>query len=77
MRKDSGEAPLDYLMITMTNCVLTDYQMENGGLDDPLELISEAVDIEFEDVRIRYVPQADDGSAGAEHEVEFDIVSGV
>ncbi len=76
VRKDSGEAHLDYLRITMTNCVLTDYQMENSGSDDPLTDISEAVDISFEKIRIIYIVQADDHSAGDEHEIEFDVVAG-
>lgn len=77
VRKGSGDASLDYLKITMTNCVLTDYQMENDGTDDPLTVISEAVDIEFEKIRIVYVEQAADNSAGVEHEVEFDIEAAV
>ena len=77
VRKDSGEAHLDYLTITMTNCILTDYQMENGGTDDPLKEISEAVDISFEKINIIYVAQADDHSAGDELEIEFDIEAGV
>lgn len=60
----------------MTNCVLTDYQMENSGSDDPLTDISEAVDISFEKIRIIYIVQADDHSAGDEHEIEFDVVAG-
>ncbi len=77
VRKDGGDAHLDYLKVTMTNCILTDYQMENGGTDDPLTVISEAVDIEFETIRILYVQQADDHSAGDAQEVEFDVVAGV
>ena len=73
LRKDSGEAHLDYLQVTLTNCTIADYRMANGGTDDPLTDISEAVEIGFEAIAIRYIVQADDLSAGAEHEVEFDI----
>lgn len=77
VRKDSGDAHLDYLKITLTNCILTDYQVENGGIDDPRTDLSEAIDISFEKINIVYIEQADDHSAGDEHEVEFDIVAGV
>ena len=77
VRKDSGDGHLDYLTITLTNCVLTDYQMENGRKDDPSEVIGETVDISFEKIRTVYTVQAADHSAGDEHEVEFDIAAGV
>jgi len=76
VRKESGDAHLDYLTITMTNCIVTGYHMENGGTDDPLIQISEAVDIGFENINIKYTVQADDHSAGDEHEIEFDVVAG-
>ena len=77
VRKDSGEAHLDYLKITMTNCTLKSYGMFNDGQDDPLELISERVGIKFEKINILYTQQADDHSAGDEHEIEYDVAAGV
>ena len=77
VRKDSGEAHLDYLTITLTNCTLKAYDMFNDGQDDPLNLISERVGINAEKIKILYTVQADDHSAGDEHEIEYDIVAGV
>jgi len=75
-RKDSGEAHLDYLTITMTNCIISGYEMDNDGSDPDVQMISERVSIAFEKVKIMYTVQAEDGSAGDEHEIEYDIVAG-
>ncbi|SLN39374.1 hypothetical protein PEL8287_01940 [Roseovarius litorisediminis] len=76
VRKDSGDAHLDYLVITLTNCMISGYQMTNQGLEDPQEQIGERVEIEFEKINIKYTVQADDHSAGDEHEIEYDIAAG-
>ncbi len=77
LRKDSGEAHLDYLTITMTNCVVSGYEMINDGTDDENQTVSEKLALSFESVVFKYVVQADDHSAGAEHEIAYDIVAGV
>ncbi len=76
LRKDSGEAHLDYLTITMTNCVISGYEMINDGTDDEKQVVSEMVSLSFESVKFVYTVQADDHSSGDEHEIEFDIVAG-
>lgn len=72
-RKDSGEAVLDFLQITLTNVIVSSYDVngspEQNGIEDSVEL-------SFEKINIKYTIQADDHSAGDEHEVEFDIASG-
>ncbi len=75
-RKDSGEAHLDYLTITMTNCIISSYEMQNDGEDEDMQMIGEKVSIAFEKVKILYTVQAEDGSAGDEHEIEYDVVAG-
>ncbi len=75
VRKDSGEAHLDYLVITMTNVIISDYSILPTA-DDEL-VIEESVSFTFEEVQIKYTVQADDHSAGDEHEIEYDIASGV
>lgn len=76
LRKDSGDAHLDYLTITMTNCQITGFDMENDGSDPDDDLVTEHVGLAFESIRIRYVVQADDHSAGNEHETEYDLAGG-
>ncbi len=74
-RKDSGDAHLDYLKITMTDCIVSFYEMENTG-DDEVQVIRESICISCESINMLYTLQADDHSAGAEHEMEFNIVQG-
>ncbi len=74
VRKDSGEAHLDYLTITMTNCIISSYHVLGAHGDH--QMIEEENGLAFEQVNIKYIVQADDHSAGDEHEVEFDIAKG-
>ncbi len=75
VRKDSGDAHLDYLQITMTNCAISHYSV----LPTPAESqqIEEHIGITFEQVKVVYTVQADDYSAGDEHEIEYDLAAGV
>ena len=75
-RKDSGDAYLDYLIVTLKKCIVSGYKMatstsEGGSLD----MVAEEVSISYEHVTFKYVVQADDHSAGAEHEVEYDLMA--
>ncbi|WP_322867359.1 Hcp family type VI secretion system effector [Aquicoccus sp. G2-2] len=76
VRKDSGEAHLDYLEITMENVVISSYEML-GSPDDENQMIEEQFGLAFENVKVKYTVQADDHSAGDEHEIEYDIAQGV
>ncbi len=75
VHKDSGDAHLDYLTITLTNCSVSAFAFEGAG-DTTDSHIKESIAITAQKVNILYVVQADDHSAGEEHEVEFDIVTG-
>jgi type VI secretion system secreted protein Hcp len=77
VRKDSGDAHLDYLIITMKNVVVSGFEMMNDGSNSSDEVLTEQVALSFEKVTYKYTVQADDHSAGDEHEIEFDIVAGV
>ena len=77
LRKDSGEGHLDYLVITMENVVVSGFEMMNDGSNADDEVLTEQVALSFQKVTYKYTVQADDHSAGDEHEVEFDIVAGV
>lgn len=71
LRKDSGEAHLDYLVITMENCLVASYRFANDDPSHPDGLIVERVEIDFETVKLIYTVQADDHSAGDVHEVDL------
>ncbi len=72
-RKDSGEAHLDYLTITLSNVIVSSYDIVG-----PTEIadIEDEVQLAFEEINIKYTTQADDHSSGDEHEVEFNIATG-
>jgi type VI secretion system secreted protein Hcp len=74
LRKDSGETHLDYLTITLTDCMIEAYTFSGaeGGDSPPMESIA----IVFNKVKVLYIEQASDHSAGGEHEFEYDIVAG-
>ena len=83
VRRDSGEAHLDYLTITMTNCIISKYEIggigritDAEGKEREGQELQEHVGFAFENIKIKYVVQEDDHSAGDEHEVEFDIAAG-
>lgn len=84
VRKDSGDAHLDYLIITMTNVIISRYEIEGvgritdaEGVEREGQELQESIGFAFENVKIKYVVQEEDHSAGDEHEVEFDIAAGV
>lgn len=75
VRKDSGEAHLDYLAITMTKCAISVYSIL--PTNDDSQVIEEMIGITFEKIAVKYTVQADDHSAGDEHEIEYDLAAGV
>jgi type VI secretion system secreted protein Hcp len=77
-RKDSGDAHLDYLKITMTNVIISSFEMLNEYKEEeePILMIPERIGLSCEKINIVYTVQADDHSAGDEHEVEYDITKG-
>jgi type VI secretion system secreted protein Hcp len=77
VRKDSGEAHLDYLIVTLSNVIISSYTMEGSGpkeSDD--DMIVETVALSCEKIGVKYTVQADDHSAGDEHEIEYDLIAG-
>lgn len=75
-RKDSGDAHLDYLKITLTNAAVSGFQMLESEASDPEQMVEEEVSFTAEKVKMVYTVQADDHSAGDEHEIEYDLVAG-
>ncbi|MDO6584916.1 type VI secretion system tube protein Hcp [Salipiger sp. 1_MG-2023] len=84
VRRDSGEAHLDYLTITMTNTIISHYEIDGVGRITDSERVEregqelqERIGFAFENIKVKYVVQEEDHSAGDEHEIEFDIAAGV
>lgn len=77
VRKDSGEAHLDYLQVTMTNCIISSYLMDQSSSESSADdMLHETVGFSFEKIGVKYIVQADDHSAGNEHEIEYELVAG-
>ena len=75
VRKQSGDAHLDYLVITMTNCQITDYEMAHIDGETPEQEIREQVEIVYEKIEVLYTETGSDGSVEGEHEVAIDTVN--
>lgn len=71
VHRNSGGSRLDYLVITMENVVIADYDMQHTDFEAEDERIRERVSFEFEAIKLTHTEAADDGSAGGEHEVEL------
>jgi type VI secretion system secreted protein Hcp len=75
VRKDSGDEHLDYLTVTLTNCIISSYQMgQTSPEEDSSQQISEVIGVSYEKINMLYKVQADDHSKGDDHEVEYDLV---
>lgn len=72
VRQDGGAAPLDYLVITLTNALVSDYALRTDDPDAPGAPLSEEIELDFERIHILFRVQAPDGSVAAEHEVTLD-----
>ncbi len=59
VRKAGGKNPLEYLIITMKNCIVTSISTGGSGGEDRL---TENVTLNFSEVKIEYQPQKPDGS---------------
>jgi type VI secretion system secreted protein Hcp len=75
-RKDSGDAHLDYVKFTLSNAAVSSFRMLETGAETQEQMIEEEVAFTAEKIAMVYTVQADDHSAGDEHEVEYDIVAG-
>jgi type VI secretion system secreted protein Hcp len=68
--RKAGDKPVEYIKITMTDCLITSYQTGGSGGEDRL---TENVSINFAKVKFEYTPQAASGAAEATKDMEFSI----
>jgi len=71
LRKDQGDDHSDYLTVEMTNVMVESYQTGGGGGGNPVDSIS----LSFDTVKMLYIEDADNLTAGGEHEMEYDILA--
>lgn len=67
-RKDTGEDQMDYLVYTLKDVLISSYSVSSGG-ETPMESLS----LNYTNIHSKYVKQADDHSAGSEHEFEYNL----
>jgi len=68
--RKAGDKPVEYLIITMTDVIVTSISTGGSGGEDRL---TENVSLNFAKVEVKYTPQTKDGSAGAAVETGFNI----
>ena len=68
--RKSGDAPLDYIVLTMTNCIITSISPGGSGGEDRL---TENISMNFEEFEFAYTPQKEDGSGGSVLPFKFNI----
>jgi type VI secretion system secreted protein Hcp len=70
--RKAGDKPLEYLKITMTDCMITAVQTGGSGHDDRL---TENVTLNFAKFKYEYTPQKPDGSGDSTVDFTFDIAA--
>ncbi len=73
MRK-AGDTPLEYLIITMTDVLITSVSTGGSGGEDRL---TENVSLNFAKVKVNYVEQTAKGGEGEKPEMTFNIAENV
>ena len=70
--RKAGEKPLEYIKLTMKNCLISSVSTGGSGGEDRL---TENVTINFGDFQYEYTPQKPDGSGDAVLPFAFDIAA--
>ncbi|MCP4671350.1 MAG: type VI secretion system tube protein Hcp [Desulfobacula sp.] len=68
--RKAGESPLEYLVLTMTKCIISSVSSGGSGGE---ERLTENVTINFEEFTYEYTPQKEDGSGDAVLPFKFNI----
>lgn len=71
LRKDAGDEHIDFLTITMTNTIVETYSTSGGGGGTPMDSFS----LNFDEIKVKYIQDANDLTKGGEHEFEYDILA--
>lgn len=68
--RKAGEKPVEYMVIDMERLMVTSLSTGGSGGEDRL---TENVTLNFEKVKVKYIPQKEDGSADAAQEMGWDM----
>jgi type VI secretion system secreted protein Hcp len=70
VRKAGGKAPLEYLKITMKECLITSLSTGGSGGEDKL---TENISIAFDEVKVEYTEQTATGGSGGQGKMQWKI----
>lgn len=70
--RKAGEKPLEYIKITMKDCLISSISCGGSGGEDRL---TENISLNFSEVEYVYTPQKADGSAGSALPFSYNIAS--
>ncbi|HUO23139.1 MAG TPA: type VI secretion system tube protein Hcp [Caulobacteraceae bacterium] len=68
--RKAGEKPLEYIIITLTEVIVTSVSTGGSGGEDRL---TENVSLNFSKVKVQYVEQMKDGSSGGKPDMTYNI----
>jgi type VI secretion system secreted protein Hcp len=71
--RKAGEKPVEYLVVTMTDVLVTSVSTGGSGGEDRL---TENVSLNFAKVNVKYTPQEQTGAGGAVAEMTWNIATG-
>lgn len=71
VRKSGGEAPVEYLIITMENIMITSYN--TGGSANDEDKVAENLSLNFKKFEVKYTLQEASGAPGAESIAGWDV----
>jgi type VI secretion system secreted protein Hcp len=74
VRKAGGDDPLEYMKITMEDCLVSNLSTGGNGSEDRL---TENLSLNFAKFKVEYTPQKADGSGDAVIEVAYNIAKNV
>jgi type VI secretion system secreted protein Hcp len=72
--RKAGENPLEYLIITLTDSIISSVSTGGSGGEDRL---TENVTLNFAKVKVEYTEQKADGTAGAKPKMTYNIAENV
>jgi len=74
VRKAGGDKPLEYMKITMEDCLVSNVSTGGSGSEDRL---TENLALNFTKFKVEYTPQKPDGSGDAAIEMGYNIAKNV
>lgn len=72
-RKTTGDVQMPYLVYTMTDCVISNYQISGSNGQ---ETLSEMMSLNFTTIKMEYMVQAKDGTKAGANTATWNVLTG-